>query len=33
MKIRSVEPTPSPNVMKLNVDETLPPGERRTVYA
>lgn len=30
MKIRSVEPTPSPNVMKLNVDETLPPGERRT---
>lgn len=23
MKIVSVEPTPSPNVMKLNVDETL----------
>lgn len=30
MKIVSVEPTPSPNVMKLNVDETLPPGERWT---
>lgn len=27
MKIVSVEPTPSPNVMKLNMDETLPPGK------
>lgn len=26
MKILSVEPTPSPNVMKLTIDETLPPG-------
>jgi len=26
MKILSVEPTPSPNVMKLNTDETLPAG-------
>lgn len=26
MKIVSIEPTPSPNVMKCNVDETLPAG-------
>lgn len=26
MKIVSIEPTPSPNAMKLNVDETLAPG-------
>ncbi|MBA4494963.1 conserved virulence factor C family protein [Paenactinomyces guangxiensis] len=26
MKIVSIEPTPSPNVMKLNVDESLPAG-------
>lgn len=26
MKIVSIEPTPSPNAMKLNLDETLPPG-------
>lgn len=26
MKLLSIEPTPSPNVMKLNVDETLPGG-------
>jgi hypothetical protein len=27
MKIRSIEPTPSPNSMKLNLDETLPQGQ------
>lgn len=27
MKIRSIEPTPSPNAMKLNVDESLPEGK------
>ena len=26
MKIRSIEPTPSPHSMKVNVDETLPDG-------
>lgn len=30
MKILSLEPTPSPNSMKLNIDETLPAGERYT---
>ncbi|WP_040949554.1 conserved virulence factor C family protein [Gorillibacterium massiliense] len=30
MKLISVEPTPSPNTMKLNLDETLPAGIRRT---
>ena len=30
MKIISIEPTPSPNVMKLNLDEHLPPGVRWT---
>lgn len=29
MKILSIEPTPSPNVMKLNVDESLPLGVSR----
>lgn len=29
MKIRSIEPTPSPNVMKLNMDESLPAGVSR----
>ncbi len=28
MKLISIEPTPSPNSMKLNVDETLPRGRR-----
>ena len=28
MKLLSIEPTPSPNSMKLNVDEMLKPGER-----
>jgi len=27
VKIRSIEPTPSPNVMKLNMDESLPEGQ------
>lgn len=27
MKIRSIEPTPSPNAMKLNMDESLPTGQ------
>jgi len=27
MKIISIEPTPSPHSMKINVNETLPPGE------
>lgn len=30
MKLLSIEPTPSPNSMKLNVDEKLPLGERYT---
>lgn len=29
MKLLSMEPTPSPNVMKLNVDERLPDGVQR----
>jgi len=32
MKLLSIEPTPSPNSMKLNVDETLPRGYRHTYY-
>ncbi|MBW7456540.1 NifU N-terminal domain-containing protein, partial [Paenibacillus sepulcri] len=28
MKLLSIEPTPSPNSMKLNVDEKLPQGQR-----
>ncbi|MBH8596761.1 conserved virulence factor C family protein [Thermoactinomyces sp. CICC 10523] len=31
MKIVSVEPTPSPNVMKLNLDESLEPGKSYNV--
>src|SRR5690606_36932751 len=27
VKIRSIEPTPSPNAMKLNLDEKLPEGK------
>ena len=30
MKIISIEPTPSPNSMKLNMDESLPSGVRET---
>lgn len=30
MKLLSIEPTPSPNSMKLNLDETLPRGRRLT---
>ncbi|MDF2814741.1 MAG: lyase, partial [Paenibacillus sp.] len=30
MKILSIEPTPSPNTMKINVDEALVKGEKRT---
>lgn len=30
MKIISIEPTPSPNSMKLNMDESLPTGVRKT---
>ncbi|MEO3944964.1 conserved virulence factor C family protein [Gorillibacterium sp. CAU 1737] len=30
MKLISIEPTPSPNSMKLNLDVTLPAGERQT---
>ncbi|MDU0202856.1 MULTISPECIES: conserved virulence factor C family protein [Paenibacillus] len=30
MKIISIEPTPSPNSMKLNMDEALPAGVRKT---
>ncbi|MFC0211675.1 conserved virulence factor C family protein [Paenibacillus chartarius] len=33
MKLISIEPTPSPNSMKLNLDESLPPHERRTYTA
>lgn len=28
MRLRSIEPTPNPNNMKLNLEESLPPGER-----
>ena len=31
MKLISIEPTPSPNTMKLNVDEQL-PREKSHVY-
>jgi hypothetical protein len=30
MKLKSIEPTPSPNSMKLNLDEALPSGVRKT---
>ena len=30
MKITFIEPTPSPNTMKLHLDETLPSGARKT---
>ncbi|PDO10519.1 MAG: virulence factor [Candidatus Reconcilbacillus cellulovorans] len=30
MRLLSIEPTPSPHTMKLNVDETLPAGVRHT---
>ncbi|NBI29024.1 conserved virulence factor C family protein [Chengkuizengella marina] len=30
MKIISIEPTPSPNSMKINIDESLPTGIRKT---
>lgn len=30
MKLISIEPTPSPNSMKLNVDESLPRGIRQS---
>lgn len=30
MKIVSIEPTPSPNTMKINLDETLPKGVKMT---
>ena len=30
MRIVSIEPTPSPNSMKINVDQPLPKGEKRT---
>lgn len=30
MKIVSIEPTPSPNNMKLNMNQSLPEGEKRT---
>ena len=30
MKILSIEPTPSPNAMKLNMDEKIPGGVMRT---
>lgn len=33
MKLLSIEPTPSPNTMKLNVDESLPAGVRETYAA
>ncbi|HEY0826479.1 MAG TPA: conserved virulence factor C family protein [Bacilli bacterium] len=33
MNILSIEPTPSPNTMKLNMDERLPEGERKTYTA
>src|SRR5690606_23738447 len=28
MRLRSIEPTPNPNNMKLNLEESLPQGER-----
>ena len=30
MKIVSIEPTPSPNAMKINLDESLPPRVHKT---
>ena len=30
MRIRYIEPTPSPNTMKVNLDVRLPEGERHT---
>lgn len=30
MRIVSIEPTPSPNTMKINVDQSLPKGDKRT---
>ncbi|EJW20078.1 hypothetical protein PAV_1c10750 [Paenibacillus alvei DSM 29] len=30
MNLITIEPTPSPNSMKLHLDETLPAGIRRT---
>ena len=33
MKIVSIEPTPSPNNMKLNMDESLPDGVKKTYTA
>jgi len=30
VKLISIEPTPSPHTMKLNIDETLPPGKKFT---
>ena len=30
MKIVSIEPTPSPNAMKINLDEHLPSGVHKT---
>ncbi len=30
MKLLSIEPTPSPHTMKLNIDESLPPGRKHT---
>ncbi|MFS1513363.1 conserved virulence factor C family protein [Chengkuizengella sp. SCS-71B] len=33
MKIVSIEPTPSPNSMKINIDESLPTGVRKTYTA
>ena len=33
MKITFIEPTPSPNTMKLHLDESLEPGVRRTYTA
>lgn len=33
MKLVSIEPTPSPNTMKLNVDKALPAGVRETYTA
>jgi len=31
MKITSIEPTPSPHSMKVNIDETLPDGENKNI--
>ena len=33
MKLVSIEPTPNPNSMKLNLDESLPKGVSRTYTA